>query len=67
VGAKLVLDFWGQAGGDAGKLLDSLRRADISTGTLANGWGVQFDKSGQNSRSFAALQQWQGQALVSLP
>jgi len=66
VGAKLVLDLWSQAGGDAGKLLDSLRIADISTGTLANGWGVQFDKSGQNTRSFATLQQWQGQALVSV-
>jgi branched-chain amino acid transport system substrate-binding protein len=66
VGAKLVLDFWGQAGGDAGKLLNLLRKADIPAGTLANGWGVQFDKSGQNTRGFAALQQWQGQALVSV-
>jgi branched-chain amino acid transport system substrate-binding protein len=66
VGAKLVLDFFSAAGGDAGKLLDALRKADIPTGTLANGWGVQFDRSGQNTRSFATLQQWQGQALVSL-
>jgi branched-chain amino acid transport system substrate-binding protein len=65
VGAKLVMDFFSGAGGDAGKLLDTLRRADISTGTLANGWGVQFDKSGQNTRSFATLQQWRGQALVN--
>jgi len=66
VGAKLVLDFFSAGGGDGGKLLDLLRRADISTGTLANGWGVQFDKTGQNTRSFATLQQWQGQALVSV-
>ncbi len=66
VGAKLVFDILNGAGGDAGKLLDALRRTDIATGTLANGWGVAFDKTGQNTRSFATLQQWQGQTLVGL-
>lgn len=64
VGAKLVFDILNKAGGDPGKLLDALRGTDIPPGTLANGWGVQFDKTGQNTRSFAALQQWRGGSLV---
>jgi hypothetical protein len=47
-------------------LLDALRKTDIASGTLAKGWGVQFDKAGQNTRSFVSLQQWQGQTLVGL-
>jgi len=66
VGAKLVFDILNGAGGDTGKLLDALRKTNIAPGTLANGWGVQFDKAGQNTRSFVSLQQWQGQSLVAL-
>jgi branched-chain amino acid transport system substrate-binding protein len=66
VGAKLVFDILNQAGGDPAKLLDALRRTDIATGTLANGFGVAFDKSGQNTRSFAILQQWNAQGLAAL-
>jgi len=65
VGAKLVFDTLNGVGGDAGKLLDALRRTDIATGTLANGFGVAFDKTGQNTRSFASLQQWRGQELIA--
>jgi branched-chain amino acid transport system substrate-binding protein len=63
VGAKLVFDVLNGAGGDATRLLDALRRTDLASGTLANGFGVAFDKTGQNTRSFAVLQQWRGQAL----
>jgi hypothetical protein len=63
VGAKLVFDILNNVGGDVSKLLGALRRTDIATGTLANGFGVAFDKTGQNARSFATLQQWQGAAL----
>jgi branched-chain amino acid transport system substrate-binding protein len=66
VGAKLVFDILNDAGGDTAKLLEALRKTDIASGTLANGWGVQFDKTGQNTRSFVTLQQWQGETLVSL-
>jgi len=66
VGAKLVFDILNGAGGDTSKLLEALRKTDIAAGTLANGWGVQFDKTGQNLRSFVTLQQWRGQSLVSL-
>ncbi len=66
VGAKLVFDILNQAQGDTAKLLDALRRTDIRAGTLANGFGVAFDKTGQNSRSFAILQQWRGGALTAV-
>jgi len=66
VGAKLVFDVLNGAGADAERLLDALRKTDIPSGTLANGWGVQFDKTGQNTRSFVILQQWQGAALKAL-
>jgi branched-chain amino acid transport system substrate-binding protein len=66
VGAKLVFDKLAQVGGDFTKVLDALRRTDIPNGTLANGWGVAFDKTGQNTRSFPALQQWRGGALTQI-
>lgn len=66
VGAKLVFDILNRAGGDSAKLLDALRKVDIATGTLANGWGVAFDKNGQNSRAFATLQQWKNGTLTTL-
>ncbi len=66
VGAKLVFDVLNQAGGDTAKLLDALRKTNIQPGTLANGWGVAFDKTGQNTRAFANLQQWRGQVLTGL-
>jgi branched-chain amino acid transport system substrate-binding protein len=66
VGAGLVFDTLNQTQGDTAKLLDSLRRVDIPTGTLANGFGASFDKNGQNTRSFAILQQWHGQTLTAV-
>jgi branched-chain amino acid transport system substrate-binding protein len=66
VGAKLVLDILDQTGGDSTKLLESLRRVNIPTGTLANGWGVAFDRNGQNQLAFANLQQWQSGVLKTL-
>ena len=66
VGAKLVLDKLNEVKGDAGKLLDALRKTNIPNGTLANGWGVAFDKTGQNTGSFPVLQEWRNQALTPL-
>lgn len=63
VGAKLVFDILHKIGGDPAKLLDALRKLDLPIGTLANGWGVAFDRNGQNTRAFASLQQWQGGML----
>ena len=66
VGAKLVFDKLNAAGGDPAQLLDTLRKTDIPNGTLANGWGVAFDKNGQNTRGFAIVQQWKNGALAPL-
>jgi branched-chain amino acid transport system substrate-binding protein len=66
VGAKLVFETFNQVQGNAAKLLDALRRTDIPTGKLANGFGAAFDKNGQNTRSFAILQQWRGQTLTDI-
>ncbi len=44
-------------------LAASLAATSIPAGTLANGWGVQFDHDGQNQRSFNLLQQWQSGVL----
>jgi branched-chain amino acid transport system substrate-binding protein len=62
-GAKLVFDTLAAQNGDATKLLDALRRANLRPGALANGFGAQFDHSGQNLRSFVTLQQWRDQQL----
>jgi branched-chain amino acid transport system substrate-binding protein len=66
VGAKLAFDILNNTGGDPTKLLDALRRTDIPPGTLANGFGVAFDKTGQNTRSLAVLQQWTAQGLAAV-
>ncbi len=64
VGAKLVFDTLNAQGGSTDKLLDVLRKVDVPAGGLANGFGVAFDASGQNTRSFVTLQQWRGARLV---
>ena len=63
VGAKLVFDTL-SAAGDPARLLDVLRKTNIAPGGLANGFGAAFDHSGQNTRSFVALQRWQDQKIV---
>ena len=65
-GAKLVLDTLNTVKADPAKLLDALRKTTLPAGALANGWGVAFDKTGQNTASFPVLQEWRGQALMPL-
>jgi branched-chain amino acid transport system substrate-binding protein len=65
-GAKLVLDTLGTVNNDPGKLLDALHKLQLPAGALANGWGVAFDKTGQNTGAFATLQQWRKGKLVSV-
>ena len=38
--------------------------ANVTAGEYPNGWGLKFDASGQNTRVFAAMLQWQSDALV---
>ena len=63
VGAKLVFDTLARLKGDAGQLLAALRQTSLPPGALANGWGVAFDRTGQNTRAFATLQQWRSGTL----
>jgi branched-chain amino acid transport system substrate-binding protein len=64
VGAKLVFDTLNGVDGDPGKLLNSMRQAILPRGSLANGFGVQFDHNGQNTAAYVTLQQWRGGVLV---
>ncbi|WP_234731598.1 ABC transporter substrate-binding protein [Acidocella facilis] len=64
VGAKLTFDTLNAAGGDPAKLLAALRQLKLAPGALANGFGAQFDVSGQNIASFVTLQIWKDGALV---
>ncbi len=38
--------------------------ANVADGSYPNGWGLKFDESGQNTRMFAAILQWQNDAPV---
>jgi branched-chain amino acid transport system substrate-binding protein len=63
-GARLVFDTLNGVDGDAAKLLAALRQADLAPGSLVNGFGVKFDRNGQNTGAFMALQQWRGGVLA---
>ena len=64
VGAKLVFETLNKAGGDPSKLIATLRGTNLPRGALSNGFGVNFDLSGQNTGSFVVLQQWHGSSLA---
>lgn len=64
VGAKLVFDTLNTAGGDPAKLLPALRKVKLAPGALVNGFGAEFDATGQNTASFVTLQLWKDGALV---
>ena len=38
--------------------------ANVAEGAYPNGWGLKFDESGQNTRMFAAMVQWQKESPV---
>jgi branched-chain amino acid transport system substrate-binding protein len=63
-GAKLVFDTLSGVDGDPAKLLAGLRAANLPHGALANGFGVQFDRNGQNTGAYVTLQQWHGGVLL---
>ncbi len=63
-GAKLVFDTLSGVDGDPAKLLAGLRQANLPRGSLANGFGVQFDRNGQNTGAYVALQQWHDGVLA---
>ena len=63
-GMTLFRDLMGSA---AGVEPDQLRAAalalDMPVGSHINGWGIKFDATGQNERSFATMVQWQNQEM----
>ncbi len=65
-GAKLVFDTLSGVDGDPAKLLAGLRAAALPHGALANGFGVQFDRNGQNTGAYVTLQQWHDGVLTPL-
>jgi len=66
-GARLVLATLNQEGGDAAKCFAALGQMNLPRGALANGFGVAFDHTGQNTGSFVTLQRWRGQELMPEP
>ncbi|MDE8347541.1 MAG: ABC transporter substrate-binding protein [Acidocella sp.] len=64
VGALFTLAALNKLNGDTNKLLDFLRQSNAPPGALPNGFGVQFDHTGQNTRSFVTLQRWRHGALI---
>jgi len=62
VGTTLVVTALDQ-GQNIAAALTAMKR---QRGALANGWGVDFGKSGQNRASFATLQQWRAGRLISV-
>jgi branched-chain amino acid transport system substrate-binding protein len=62
VGASLVFESL-MAGN---RLPGSLETQARQPGALANGWGFALNKAGQNTASFAALQQWRDGRLVTI-
>ena len=44
----------------------SLAAINRPRGSLANGWGVRFDTTGQNRESFVTLQQWRDGTLITI-
>lgn len=62
VGASLALD----ALHNGKSILAALGRIQRPRGSLANGWGVDFDEHGQNRSSFVTLQQWRNGSLITI-
>ncbi|MGH7071435.1 MAG: ABC transporter substrate-binding protein [Acetobacteraceae bacterium] len=69
VGAGFFFDALAKAGGtDLVKLRASVLACNVAIGTTANGWGANFDATGQNLRAHPVLAQWQnGRAVTVAP
>lgn len=49
---------------DPDLVAQAARSLDLPIGSLPNGYGVQFDANGHNTRAFAVVEQWQDGKLV---
>lgn len=64
VGMSLLEDVIGKAASlEAPALREAASRADVPLGSYINGWGLKFDETGQNTRAFGAVVQWQDKRM----
>jgi branched-chain amino acid transport system substrate-binding protein len=49
---------------NADDIRNAAMAANVPEGAYPNGWGLKFDETGQNTRMFAAMLQWQSEAPV---
>ncbi|MGH7105528.1 MAG: ABC transporter substrate-binding protein [Acetobacteraceae bacterium] len=67
VGAEFFFAALTKAGGtDLVKLRASVLAYNVAIGTTANGWGADFDASGQNLRAHPVLAQWRKGRCVTV-
>lgn len=68
-GMQVLLDVIAEAGStDPAAVRDVVAGMDLPVGSMANGWGVQFDQSFQNQRTVPTVIQWQdGEAVTVFP
>ncbi len=64
VAAKLAMEILKEDAGGSYNILDIIRKINLPLGKLENGFGVQFDRNGQNTRSFVLIQRWQNGGLI---
>ncbi|MGH7083251.1 MAG: ABC transporter substrate-binding protein, partial [Acetobacteraceae bacterium] len=69
VGAGFFFAALAKAGGtDLVKLRASVLACNVAVGATANGWGADFEASGQNLRAHPVLAQWQkGRCITVAP
>lgn len=68
MGANAVFDIIEKAGGslEPDKIRKAAMAMDIPMGKTANGWGVKFDKTGQDIRSKTYIAQWHNGKLLTV-
>ncbi|MBD5657366.1 MAG: hypothetical protein IAI50_19620, partial [Candidatus Eremiobacteraeota bacterium] len=49
---------------NADDIREAAMAANVPEGAYPNGWGLKFDNTGQNTRMYAAILQWQDQMPV---
>lgn len=68
MGANVIFDILEKTGGsfDPEKIHKVAMAMDIQPGHTATGWGVKFDKEGQNVRAECLVTQWRDGKLVTV-
>ena len=67
VGLQILFEAIEKAGStDFEAVIDAARTIEAPVGTFANGYGVSFDDTMQNTRASAIIYQWQGDKTVAV-